>query len=75
MQILGPQAGDILSEWVAIVNGGVRLAKIASAIHPYPTLSEINKKVIGSVFSPKIFSSTVRKGLKFFFGLKGRACS
>jgi pyruvate/2-oxoglutarate dehydrogenase complex dihydrolipoamide dehydrogenase (E3) component len=74
IQILGPQAGNLLSEWVAIMNGGVGLSKIASAIHPYPTLGEINKKVVGSVFSPKIFSSTVRKGLKFFFSFKGRAC-
>lgn len=75
IQILGPQAGNLLSEWVAIMNGGVGLSKIASAIHPYPTLGEINKKVVGSVFSPKIFSSTVRKGLKFFFSFKGRACT
>ncbi len=75
VQILGPRAGDILSEWVAVMNGGTGLSKIASAIHPYPTLSEINKKVVGSVFTPKIFSDTVRKGLKFFFSFKGRACT
>ena len=75
VQILGPHAGDLLSEWIAIMNGGVGLSKIASAIHPYPTLSEINKKVVGSVFAPKIFSETVRKGLKFFFSFKGRACN
>ncbi len=75
VQILGPHAGDLLSEWVAVMNGGVGLSKIASAIHPYPTLGEINKKVVGSVFTPKIFSSTVKKGLKFFFSFKGRACT
>ena len=75
IQILGPHAGDLLSEWVAIMNGGVGLSKIASAIHPYPTLGEINKRVVGSVFSPKIFSSKVKKGLKFFFSFKGRACN
>jgi len=74
IQILGPQAGNLLSEWVAIMNGGVGLSKIASAIHPYPTLGEINKKVIGSVFSKKIFSGPVRKALKFFFRYKGAAC-
>jgi hypothetical protein len=31
--------------------------------------------VTGSVFSPKIFSERVQKGLKFFFNLKGRACT
>ncbi|MFA7383585.1 MAG: FAD-dependent oxidoreductase [Desulfurivibrionaceae bacterium] len=73
VQILGPQAGELLSEWVAIMNGGVGLAKIAAAIHPYPTLGEINKKVIGSVFSKKIFSGPVRKALKLLFRYKGEA--
>jgi pyruvate/2-oxoglutarate dehydrogenase complex dihydrolipoamide dehydrogenase (E3) component len=75
VQILGPHAGDLLGEWVVALNGKVGLAKIAAAIHPYPTLGEINKKVTGAVFSPKIFSATVRRGLKFFFTLKGRACT
>ena len=74
VQILGPRAGDLLSEWVAILNGKTKLATIASAIHPYPTLGEINKRVVGNYFSPKIFSDTIQKGLKFFFNLKGRAC-
>lgn len=74
VQILGPQAGELLSEWVAIMNGGVGLSRIASAIHPYPTLGEINKRVAGAVFSKKIFSEPVRKGLRFFFGLRGRGC-
>jgi len=75
IQILGPHAGELLNEWVAIMNGKVGLSKIASAIHPYPTLGEINKKVVGSVFAKKIFSDRVRKGLKFFFNFKGRACT
>lgn len=74
VQILGPQAGELLGEWVAVLNGKVKLSTLASAVHPYPTLGEINKKVVGTFFSPKIFSDRVKKGLKFFFNLKGRAC-
>jgi pyruvate/2-oxoglutarate dehydrogenase complex dihydrolipoamide dehydrogenase (E3) component len=74
VQILGPQAGELLSEWVAVLNGKMKLSTLASAVHPYPTLAEINKRVVGNFFSPKIFSERVRKGLKFFFNLKGRAC-
>jgi pyruvate/2-oxoglutarate dehydrogenase complex dihydrolipoamide dehydrogenase (E3) component len=74
IQILGPSAGELISEWVAVMNGNVKLSAIASAIHPYPTLGEINKKVVGSFFSGKIFSEKVKKTLKFFFNLKGRAC-
>ncbi len=74
MQILGPHAGELLNEWVAIFNGKVKLSTLAGAVHPYPTIGEINKRVAGSVYAPKIFSDKVRKGLKFFFSLKGRAC-
>jgi pyruvate/2-oxoglutarate dehydrogenase complex dihydrolipoamide dehydrogenase (E3) component len=74
VQILGPHAGDLLAEWVAILNGKVKLATLAAAVHPYPTIGEINKRVAGKFFSPKIFSEKVQKGLKFFFQLKGRAC-
>jgi pyruvate/2-oxoglutarate dehydrogenase complex dihydrolipoamide dehydrogenase (E3) component len=74
VQILGPQAGELLSEWVAVLNGKMKLSTLASAVHPYPTLAEINKRVVGNFFSPKVFSERVKKGLKFFFNLKGRAC-
>ena len=47
---------------------------IASAVHPYRTLGEINKKVVGKFFPEKIFSDKVKRALKFIFNLKGRAC-
>lgn len=74
VQILGPRAGDLVSEWVAIMNGGMKLSTLASAVHPYPTLGEINKRVAGTFLSRKLFSERVRKGLRLFFHLKGRAC-
>jgi len=74
VQILGPQAGDLLNEWVAVMNGKVKLTTLASAVHPYPTLGEINKRVAGSFIGTKVFSEKVKKGLKLFFHLKGRAC-
>ena len=74
VQILGPNAGDLLAEWVAVLNGKVKLSTLAAAVHPYPTIAEINKKVTGTFFSPKIFSTKIQKGLKLFFQLKGRAC-
>ncbi len=74
VQILGPHAGDLISQWVTALNSGTKLSTLAGAVHPYPTLGEINKKVAGTLFSPKIFSDPIRKGLKLFFNFKGRAC-
>jgi pyruvate/2-oxoglutarate dehydrogenase complex dihydrolipoamide dehydrogenase (E3) component len=75
IQIFGPHAGDLINEWVAVMAGNIKMSVLASAVHPYPTVGEINKRVAGSYLSTKIFSDTVKKGLKFFFNLKGRACS
>lgn len=74
VQILGPSAGELLSEWAAVLNGGVKLSTLASTVHPYPTLAEINKRAASSLLAPKLFSGTVPKVLKTIFGLKGRAC-
>ena len=74
VQILGPRAGELLAEWVAVFNGRTGLSTIASAVHPYPTLAEIHKRVAGAFLSTKIFSEPVKKGLKLFFNLRGRAC-
>ena len=71
VQIIGPHAGDLLGEWIAIFNGKVKLSTIAGAIHPYPTFAEINKRAVGRLYSGKIFSEKVKKGLKFFFRFKG----
>jgi len=30
IQILGPQAGELISEWVAVMNGTVKLSSIYS---------------------------------------------
>lgn len=73
IQILGLHAGDILAEWVAVLNGGVKLSRLAGAIHPYPTLAEINKRVVGTMFSEKIFSKKVKMALKLLFRYRGSA--
>jgi hypothetical protein len=41
----------------------------------HPNLSEWNKFVAGKQVWEKLFSPMVKKGLKFFFGFKGRTCS
>ncbi len=74
VQILGPHAGELINEWVAVLNGKLKLSTLAGAVHPYPTLGEINKRVAGSLLAPKLFSESVRRKLQFFFNLKGRAC-
>ncbi len=74
-QIVGEHAGELIHEWVAAMSGGVKLSTLAGAIHAYPTLSEISRRVAGSMFTDRLFSARTRGVLKFLFRLKGRACT
>jgi len=71
VQILGLHGGELLAEWVAVLNGKVKLSTLAGAVHPYPTLAEMNKRVVGSIFSEKLFSERVRGILRFLFKYQG----
>ena len=73
VQILGSQAGELLNEWVAVLNGKVKLSTLGSAVHPYPTLGEINKRVAGSYLSPKIFSPKVKKRAQVLFSFERKS--
>jgi len=48
--IIGPGAGEALTEWVLAIEHGLPLSKIGSAIHVYPTLSRINRRVADEAF-------------------------
>lgn len=62
-QIVGANAGDLISEWVAILNGKVSLSTMAQAIHPYPTKAELNKVASGNYVAPQFFDNPVIKWL------------
>lgn len=70
-QIVGPHAGELIHEWVAVLHGDVRLSTLAGAIHTYPTLSEISKKAASDYVAEKLFSDRVRKFLHLIFRLQG----
>ena len=38
--IVGPTAGDLISEVTLCMNNGIGLSKLAGCIHPYPTCAE-----------------------------------
>ena len=46
--IVGPHAGDIISEYVLAMRNNLGLSKILGTIHIYPTLAEANKFAAGN---------------------------
>lgn len=59
--IVGPQAGDLIGLWALILANRLRLSAVAATVLPYPTLGEVNKRVVGAYFSPKLFDSPLVK--------------
>ncbi|WP_303983012.1 NAD(P)/FAD-dependent oxidoreductase [Dongia mobilis] len=58
--IVGPQAGDLLAPWCLAIARGLKLSAMAGLLLPYPTLSEISKRVAGNYYAPRLFSPGVR---------------
>ena len=63
--IVGKNAGDLLMPWILAVKEKKKIADIATLIAPYPTLSEVNKRVAGSFFTPKLFSKGTKRLVRF----------
>lgn len=74
-QIIGAHAGELIHEWVMALSAGTKLSTMAGAVHIYPTMSEISKRVAGDLFASKIFSEKTKTVLRVLFNLKGRACN
>lgn len=47
VSIVGPQAGELLAEYVLAMKHGLGLGKVLATTHAYPTLAEANKYVAG----------------------------
>ena len=61
VSIVGPQAGELINFWSFIIANNIKPSKITAMISPYPTLSEVNKRVVSAYFTPKLFDNTVVK--------------
>lgn len=59
--IVGAQAGELIGLWCLAIAGNLKMSAIAGAVLPYPTLGEINKRVAGAYFSPRLFDSPLVK--------------
>ncbi|MEZ5838483.1 MAG: FAD-dependent oxidoreductase [Geminicoccaceae bacterium] len=58
--IVGAHAGELILPWVMAIEQDMKLSKLASMLVPYPTLSEIGKRVAGSFYTPRLFNARTR---------------
>ncbi len=58
--IVGSHAGELVLPWVIAVREKRTLRSFTDTIAPYPTLSEISKRVAGEFYKPQLFSKKTR---------------
>lgn len=64
VHIVGPEAGEVLTEWVLAMDHGIGLEELGGTIHVYPTLSRANRRVADERF----FHHGIGKWTKKLFG-------
>ncbi len=55
--IFADQAGELIPIWSLAIANGLKMSNISAMIAPYPTVAEVNKRVAGAYFTPKLFES------------------
>ncbi|WP_424831527.1 dihydrolipoyl dehydrogenase family protein [Ruegeria sp.] len=64
--IVGHQAGELINLWSLALANNLKMAQIAAMVSPYPTIGELNKRVAGAYFSPRLFENqTVKRVVRF----------
>jgi pyruvate/2-oxoglutarate dehydrogenase complex dihydrolipoamide dehydrogenase (E3) component len=64
--IAGHMAGELIGMWAMAIANKMKMSAIANTVLPYPTVSEVNKRVAGAYFSPRLFENpTVKRVVGF----------
>lgn len=58
--LVAPHAGELIALWGLAIAQSLKLSAIAGMIAPYPTLSEISKRVAGRHFTPTLYGDRMR---------------
>ncbi len=63
--IVGEHAGEIIQMWALAISKKMKISAMTGFISPYPTLTEINKRVSYTYFESSLTSPLLRNTIKF----------
>lgn len=69
-QIVGPNAGELIHEWIVAYNAKIPLKKLSRFIHVYPTLAMANQQAAGEYLGGKLLTPRTRWWLRKIFGYR-----
>jgi len=65
--IVGDHAGELILPWALAINERLNIKALTSVIAPYPTLSEISKRVAGEYYRASLFSEKTKRLIRWLF--------
>lgn len=68
--IVGPNAGELIHEYVLTLARNMKVSDLASVIHIYPTLAQINRRVANEQLKSKL-TPNARRWMQRIFRLRG----
>ncbi len=63
--IVGEHAGELIQMWALAISKAMKISAMTSFISPYPTLTEINKRVAYTYYSSSLTNPLIRRTISF----------
>jgi pyruvate/2-oxoglutarate dehydrogenase complex dihydrolipoamide dehydrogenase (E3) component len=62
--IVAPHAGELIHELALAIQEKMKISKITSLVHAYPSYSQLNKRLAGQYYKDRLFSPMTIKIVK-----------
>ena len=63
--IIAPHAGELIHELALAVQENMKVSKLTSLVHAYPTYSQLNKRLAGQYYKDRLFNPFTKKVVAF----------
>ncbi len=63
--IIAPHAGELIHELALAVQEKMKVSKLTSLVHAYPTYSQLNKRLAGQYYKGRLFNPFTKKVVAF----------
>ncbi len=65
--IIAPHAGELIHELALAVQEKMKVSKLTSLVHAYPSYSQLNKRLAGQYYNDRLFSRWTKKIVAFLW--------
>ena len=65
--IIAPHAGELIHELALAIQEKMKVSKLTSLVHAYPSYSQLNKRLAGQYYNDRLFSRWTKKIVAFLW--------